>query len=79
MAADPAVLAAFQNGSGLSGVTAHDAIVFALVGVTLLWLAWAVAGVGARVLDDRLTRNEGVWYAARAVVMAMLVVFALVR
>lgn len=79
MAAAPAVMAAFQTGAGLSGASAHDVLVVVLAALTLIWLAWALAGIGTRVLDQRLTHHQAGWYAARALVLAMLVVFYLVR
>ncbi|MBW8827833.1 MAG: TIGR03758 family integrating conjugative element protein [Burkholderiales bacterium] len=79
MAAAPEVIAAFQAGSGLSATTSHDVMVVVLAAVVLIWLAWAVSGVGQKVLDRRMTYHEAAWYSARAVVLAMLVVFYLVR
>lgn len=79
MAAAPEVIAAFQAGSGISGAVAHDVFAVVLAAVMLIWLAWSVFGVGSRVLDRQLTYGEAAWYVARAVVLAMLVVFSLVR
>jgi integrating conjugative element protein (TIGR03758 family) len=79
MAASSEVLSAFQAGSGISSVTAHDVVVFVLAAVMLIWLAWAVFGVGQRLLDKRMTYPEAAWYSARAVVLALLVIFYLVR
>lgn len=79
MAAAPEVLAAFQAGAGLSGTTAHDVLVVVLAAVALIWLAAVVAGIGTRVLDQRLTHAHAGRYLARAVVLVMLVVFYLVN
>lgn len=77
MAAAPEVLAAFQSGAGVSGVTAHDVLVVVLAAVVLLWLAAVVAGIGSQTLDQRLTQDKAGRYVVRAVVLVMMVVFYL--
>jgi len=79
MASAPEVLSAFQSGSGIDGVTAHDVMVVVLAALALIWLAWAVSGVGNKVLDQQLTHPKALWYVVRAVVLVMLIVFYLVR
>ena len=77
MAAAPDVMAAFQSGAGLSGVTAHAAIAVVLAAVMLTWLTWSLAGVGTRVLEGRLSHHQGLFYVIRALVLAMVVLFYL--
>lgn len=77
MAAAPEVLAAFQSGAGLSGVTAHDVIAVVLAAVTLTWLTWSLSGVGTGVLEGRLSHNQGLFYVIRAAVLALVVLFYL--
>ena len=79
MAAAPEVMAAFESGSGVSGSVSHDVIVTTLCAVALIWLTWAVQRVGTRYLENTMTRDQAAWYVIRAVVLACLVVFYLLR
>jgi len=79
MAASPTVIAAFQTASGITSVSTHDALTFVLAALVLIWLAWAVFGIGTRVLDGRMSIGDATWYVARALVISMLVVFVLIR
>ena len=73
------VIAAFQSASGITAVSTHDALTFVLAGLALTWLAWAVFGIGTRVLDGRMPTGDATWYVARALVISMLIVFVLIR
>jgi integrating conjugative element protein (TIGR03758 family) len=73
------VLAAFQAGSGISSAIAHDVLAVVLAALALTWLAWTASGVGMKALDGRLKQHKALWYLARAAVIAMVVVFYLVR
>jgi Protein of unknown function (DUF3262) len=71
-------MAAFQTGSGISGGSAWMALAVVLAALMLIWLAWAVFGLGQRLLDGRMEKTPALWYAVRAVVLSMLIVFVLI-
>lgn len=79
MAASYDVMTAFKTGSGVSGSVSHDVIVTTLCALTLIWLTWAVFGIGTRFLDNQMTRSQAGWYVIRSVVLACLVVFSLLQ
>ncbi len=71
------VLTAFSTGAGVSTSIVHDAIAFVLAGLALLWLAWAVKGVGERFLDNKISKTVGLFYVTRGVVVILLIVAVL--
>jgi integrating conjugative element protein (TIGR03758 family) len=79
MAAAPEVMAAFESGSGVSGSVSHDVIVTTLCAITLIWLTWAVLGIGTRYLDKRMTLEQATLYLIRSAVLACLVVYSLLQ
>ena len=79
MAAAPEVMAAFESGSGVSGSVSHDVIVTTLCAITLIWLTWAVLGIGTRYLDKGMPLAQATWYLIRSAVLACLVVYSLLQ
>ena len=79
MAAAPEVISAFESGSGVSGSVSHDVIVTTLCAITLIWLTWAVLGIGTRFLENKISGKDAASYVIRSVVLACLVVFSLLQ
>lgn len=74
----PAVLAAYAAGAGSSSVATFDTFALVLGGVGLVWVAWAIAGLGERYMDGSLKELGLLSYAVRALVILFVLAAVLV-
>lgn len=79
MTTSTSVMNAFDAASGSSSSIVHDVVVVVLGGLMLIWVTWAIAGIGTRYLEKLEGSRTALWYAVRALVLVIVVVFYLLR